>query len=318
MFLALAHRRARWLLITDVLFDGSASVVVSGRRSCALVLVGAVVRAPVLGMLRGAHHPAPYGSALPQWAADEAAAHPRLHRARSAPRRSTSSRRAGDAFELVGLSAGTAHERAGRAGARARRAPHRAGRPARRRARRRGVDGRRGARRPRGARARSSPSRTPTSCSTRSSARPASARRSSRSTEGIDLALANKESLVVGGELVMALAEATGAPAHPGRLRALRAAPADRRRAGRARSTGSSLTASGGPFRGALARRARGRDGRAGARAPDVGDGRQDHDRLGDADEQGPRGDRGPPPVRHAVRAASTSSCTRSRSSTRW
>ena len=30
--------------------------------------------------------------------------------------------------------------------------------------------------------------------------------------EGIDLALANKESLVVGGELVTALAEATGAP----------------------------------------------------------------------------------------------------------
>ena len=29
--------------------------------------------------------------------------------------------------------------------------------------------------------------------------------------EGIDLALANKESLVVGGELVIALAEATGA-----------------------------------------------------------------------------------------------------------
>ena len=29
--------------------------------------------------------------------------------------------------------------------------------------------------------------------------------------EGIDLALANKESLVVGGELVTALAEATGA-----------------------------------------------------------------------------------------------------------
>ena len=30
-------------------------------------------------------------------------------------------------------------------------------------------------------------------------------------TEGIDVALANKESLVLGGELVMALAEATGA-----------------------------------------------------------------------------------------------------------
>src|SRR3954451_20090032 len=33
--------------------------------------------------------------------------------------------------------------------------------------------------------------------------------------EGIDLALANKESLVVGGELVMALAEATGAQILP-------------------------------------------------------------------------------------------------------
>ena len=52
-------------------------------------------------------------------------------------------------------------------------------------------------------------------------------------TEGIDLALANKESLVVGGELVTALAEATGRADHPGRLRALGAAPADRRRAPR-------------------------------------------------------------------------------------
>ena len=42
--------------------------------------------------------------------------------------------------------------------------------------------------------------------------------------EGIDVALANKESLVVGGELVTALAEATGRAADPGRLRALRAA----------------------------------------------------------------------------------------------
>ena len=33
--------------------------------------------------------------------------------------------------------------------------------------------------------------------------------------EGIDLALANKESLVVGGELVMQLAEATGAQVIP-------------------------------------------------------------------------------------------------------
>ena len=50
------------------------------------------------------------------------------------------------------------------------------------------------------------------------------------------------------------------------------------------------------------ARRAGGRHRRGGARAPDLGDGRQDHDRLGDADEQGPGGDRGAPPVRHAVR----------------
>ena len=56
--------------------------------------------------------------------------------------------------------------------------------------------------------------------------------------EGIDLALANKESLVVGGELVTALAEATGARILPGRLRAHRASPADRRasRPGRSRA----------------------------------------------------------------------------------
>ena len=67
--------------------------------------------------------------------------------------------------------------------------------------------------------------------------------------EGIDLALANKESLVVGGELVMQLAEATGAQIMPGRLRALRAAPAARRRAA-GDVEKLVLTASGGPFRG--------------------------------------------------------------------
>jgi 1-deoxy-D-xylulose-5-phosphate reductoisomerase len=68
-------------------------------------------------------------------------------------------------------------------------------------------------------------------------------------TEGIDLALANKESLVVGGELVMALAEATGA----------RIVPVDSEHSAlfqliRAEPPGSLerlvLTASGGPFRG--------------------------------------------------------------------
>ncbi len=67
--------------------------------------------------------------------------------------------------------------------------------------------------------------------------------------EGIDLALANKESLVVGGELVMQLAEATGA----------RVLPVDSEHsalhqliAGEAPGTVDRLvlTASGGPFRG--------------------------------------------------------------------
>jgi 1-deoxy-D-xylulose-5-phosphate reductoisomerase len=68
-------------------------------------------------------------------------------------------------------------------------------------------------------------------------------------TEGIDLALANKESLVVGGELVMALAEATGA----------RIIPVDSEHSAlhqliRSEPPGTVerlvLTASGGPFRG--------------------------------------------------------------------
>jgi len=67
--------------------------------------------------------------------------------------------------------------------------------------------------------------------------------------EGIDLALANKESLVVGGELVMALAEATGA----------RVIPVDSEHSALHQLLGGEepgavtklvLTASGGPFRG--------------------------------------------------------------------
>jgi 1-deoxy-D-xylulose-5-phosphate reductoisomerase len=68
-------------------------------------------------------------------------------------------------------------------------------------------------------------------------------------TEGIDLALANKESLVVGGELVTALAEATGA----------RIVPVDSEHAALHQLIGGqapgtidrlTITASGGPFRG--------------------------------------------------------------------
>ena len=67
--------------------------------------------------------------------------------------------------------------------------------------------------------------------------------------EGIDLALANKESLVVGGELVTALAEATGAQIvpvdseHTALHQLLAGQPAGA-------VDGLTITASGGPFRG--------------------------------------------------------------------
>ena len=69
-------------------------------------------------------------------------------------------------------------------------------------------------------------------------------------TEGIELALANKESLVVGGELVMQLAEGTGAPIIPvdSEHSALYQLLADQQ-AGTVDKL--ILTASGGPFRGA-------------------------------------------------------------------
>ncbi len=119
-------------------------------------------------------------------------------------------------------------------------------------------------------------------------------------SEGIDVALANKESLVIGGELVIALAEATDA----------RLLPVDSEHSALFQLIGAEppgtverlvLTASGGPFRG----RTRPRRGhpRGGARPPDLGHGRADHDRLGDPDEQGLRDDRGPPPLRGALRA---------------
>jgi 1-deoxy-D-xylulose-5-phosphate reductoisomerase len=68
-------------------------------------------------------------------------------------------------------------------------------------------------------------------------------------TEGIDVALANKESLVVGGELVMALCEATGAQLIPvdSEHSALHQLIACERPGTVERLT---LTASGGPFRG--------------------------------------------------------------------
>jgi 1-deoxy-D-xylulose-5-phosphate reductoisomerase len=71
-------------------------------------------------------------------------------------------------------------------------------------------------------------------------------------TEGIDVALANKESLVVGGELVMALCEATGAQLIPvdSEHSALHQLIGSERPGTVERLT---LTASGGPFRGRAA-----------------------------------------------------------------
>ena len=71
--------------------------------------------------------------------------------------------------------------------------------------------------------------------------------------EGIDLALANKESLVVGGELVTALAEATGARILPvdSEHAALHQLIAAERSAGPGTIERLTITASGGPFRGA-------------------------------------------------------------------
>ncbi|HEY1775199.1 MAG TPA: 1-deoxy-D-xylulose-5-phosphate reductoisomerase [Solirubrobacteraceae bacterium] len=70
--------------------------------------------------------------------------------------------------------------------------------------------------------------------------------------EGIDLALANKESLVVGGELVMALAEGTGSRILPvdSEHAALHQLIAGERVHGPGTIERLTVTASGGPFRG--------------------------------------------------------------------
>ncbi len=77
--------------------------------------------------------------------------------------------------------------------------------------------------------------------------------------EGIDLALANKESLVVGGELVMQLAEATGArilpvdSEHSALWQLIHAEGQTRAGTGHGSVERLVLTASGGPFRGRTA-----------------------------------------------------------------
>ena len=106
-----------------------------------------------------------------------------------------------------------------------------------------------------------------------------------------------------------------------GRQRALGALPVPRR-ARRADTVDSLvLTASGGPFRGRTRAELAERRRRGGARASDLEHGAEDHRRLGDAREQGPRADRGALPLRPPVRpdrgrrAPDARSCTRSSAS---
>ena len=116
---------------------------------------------------------------------------------------------------------------------------------------------------------------------------------------GNTLALANKESLIIGGPLVTARARPGQIvpvdTEHSALAQCLRGgAPAEVRRL--------VLTASGGPFRGRTRERAGRRHARGGAGPPDLGHGPGRHDQLRDPGQQGPRGDRGAPALRHPVR----------------
>ena len=161
-------------------------------------------------------------------------AHPRLHRLdRHAGARHRRAR--ADELELVGLSRRALVGGARRAGARARRRAHRAGR----RGRRRRAPPRRGPT----ARCSPAPRGSCGWCSSPGADLVLNALVGSAGLgptvatlgEGIDLALANKESLVVGGELVTAARRGHRRADHARRLRALGAAPAPRGRARRDR-----------------------------------------------------------------------------------
>ena len=117
---------------------------------------------------------------------------------------------------------------------------------------------------------------------------------------GAVLALANKESLVVGGPLVAGGGRAR--PDRAGRLRALRARPVPAIRLGGARCGGwcsrpAAARSAAGPATQLAARHPR-----RGAGPPHLGHGPGRDDELRDAGQQGSRGDRGPPALRHPVR----------------
>ena len=186
-----------------------------------------------------------------------------------------------DRFRVVGLTAGGSQPRAVR---RSR------WRSSRRRTHGLGEDASRRGRRPRRA----------TSCSTASPAPSGCGPTLAALDAGNTLALANKESLIMGGPLVARAREARArscrsTPSTPRSPSACAAAPPDEVRR-------LVLTASGGPFRG------RTRDELAdvtverGAGPPDLGHGPGRHHQLRDPGQQGPRGDRGAPALRHPLR----------------
>ena len=119
---------------------------------------------------------------------------------------------------------------------------------------------------------------------------------------GAIVALANKETLVCAGGLFMRRAAAAGATVLPvdSEHNALFQAMSGSRREDVRRVI---LTASGGPFRTASAEAIRTATVEQALKHPNWIDGRQGHDRFGDADEQGPGGHRGASPLRVAVRA---------------
>ena len=204
----------------------------------------------------------------------------------------------GDDLELVGLAAASSWELLLEQARRPRRAPHRARGPGRRRARGRAL-GLRDPGRARGARRADHRHRL--------RPRPERARRlGGPRSDRRDAGRGHRPRARQQGEPRGRRRAGDGArrghrrPADPGRLRALGAAAADLERAARddrpARPDGERrpVPRAHGPRR---------RHARGGARPPDLGHGREDHDRLRDAHEQGPRADRGASPVRRALRA---------------
>ena len=132
---------------------------------------------------------------------------------------------------------------------------------------------------------------------------------------GATLALANKESLIVGGELVTAAAK-------PGQI-----VPVDSEHSALAQALrGESvddvrrllITASGGPFRGRTREELADVTPDAGDGAPHLGHGSGHHDQLGDPGEQGSGGHRGAPAVRHRLRPHRRRGAPARRSCTRW